>query len=103
MDTIVTWASMVGRCRLKLVETSVQSASYQRLKPEYDEPLSKCAFNRIVRRYTLEAGASVRITVQYTSTTGGWFGLSFPDAGSYPPCMCDNESSLHHNEQCMPA
>jgi len=42
----------VGRCRFKRVETSVESAWFQRLKLEYDELLSNLAFNLNLRRYT---------------------------------------------------
>jgi hypothetical protein len=36
----------------KRVETRVERALFQRLKLEYDEPLSNFAFNFNVRRYT---------------------------------------------------
>ena len=42
----------VGRCRLKRVETRVESAWFQRLKLGYDEPLSNFAFILNLRRYT---------------------------------------------------
>ena len=42
----------VGRCRLKCVESTVESAWSQRLKVEYNEPLSSFAFNVNLRRYT---------------------------------------------------
>jgi len=52
----------VERCRLKPVESRVEPAWFQRLKPKCDEPLSKPAFDFNFRRYTTAckaAGASV--------------------------------------------
>ena len=45
-------SSEVGRCRLNRVETCVESAWFQRLKLNYDEPLSSFAFNFNSRHYT---------------------------------------------------
>jgi hypothetical protein len=50
-----TNADVVGRCRLKLVGTSVESTWFQRLKLEYDKPLSSFAFNFNVRLYNVAA------------------------------------------------
>ena len=42
---------VVGRCRLKPVESCVESAWSQRLKLKYDELLSNVAFNFILRPF----------------------------------------------------
>jgi hypothetical protein len=42
----------VWRCKLKPIEPRDESAWSQRLKPNFDEPLSNVAFSFNVRRYT---------------------------------------------------
>ena len=49
----VTRAHMAGWCMLKRVESSVESAWFQRLKLTYNEPLSKFAFNLNLRPYNM--------------------------------------------------
>jgi len=51
-ETRIVFSTAVGRCRLKRVETRVESAWFQRLKLGYDEPLSNFAFILNLRRYT---------------------------------------------------
>jgi hypothetical protein len=51
-----------GRCRLKPIETSVESAWLHRLKPTYDEPLSNFAFNSKLRRYITGYTVMTRLT-----------------------------------------
>jgi hypothetical protein len=44
---------VVGRCRLKHIETSVETAWFDFLKLLHDVPLSKIAFKFKSRRYTV--------------------------------------------------
>ena len=50
---------LAGRCRLKRVETSDESACFQLLKLEYYKLLSNFAFDFNLRRYSLAATALV--------------------------------------------
>jgi hypothetical protein len=52
------WKAMlvvVGRCKLKRVESRVESAWFERLKLRYDKLLSSFAFNFNLRRYNAAA------------------------------------------------
>ena len=64
--------TLVGRCRLGRVDTSVESTWLQRLKLEYDEPLSNFAFNFKLRRSTARAHNAVvcESTARYGTQPG---------------------------------
>jgi hypothetical protein len=60
-------STKVGRCRLKNVKTGVESAVYQHLKLDCDEPLSNFAFKFNLRRYTKDY---LRFTAMFNITAG---------------------------------
>ena len=60
-------STKVGRCRLKIVETSVESDFYQHLKLECDEPLSNFAFKFNLRHYAKDY---LRFTAMFNITAG---------------------------------
>jgi hypothetical protein len=60
-------STKVGRRRLNIVETSVESALYQHMKLECDEPLSNFAFKFNLRRYTKDY---LRFTAMFNITAG---------------------------------
>jgi len=57
-------ADLVGRCKLKPVETRVESAWFQRLKLKYDTPVSEFAFKFKLRRYKWVDKMKAVITVE---------------------------------------
>jgi hypothetical protein len=75
--------SMVGRRKVKLVETSVESAWFQRWKLKYDKLLSSVAFSFNLRRYTMGAqGDWMQLSrgVRRSLATGDEFLLLTADA-----------------------
>jgi len=69
-------AILVGRCKLKNVETSVERAWLHRLKLSYDAPLSNFAFKLNLRRYilgvTTGANTAGEISMEYKPPSSCW-------------------------------